>query len=125
MDTTLPKRHGCLTAFLIFMLVVNSLTMAIYLIGGHRVTAAFPNAPSWLPYVLAAGCALNVFFTVSIFRWQKWAFYAFCVVAGVCFVINVAIGAPLISAVLGLLGPAVLYGVLHIGKEDKGWSQLK
>ncbi|MDR3460606.1 MAG: hypothetical protein P4N60_24520 [Verrucomicrobiae bacterium] len=125
MDTTPPKRHGCLTVLLIFMLVVNSLTMATYLFAGQRIMAAFPKAPSWLPYVLAVGCALNVFFTVSIFRWQKWAFYAFCVVAGVCFFVNIAIGVPLISAILGLLGPAVLYGVLQIGKEDRGWFHLK
>jgi hypothetical protein len=73
---------------------------------------------STITALLAVALALS-------FRWQKWAFYAFCVVAGVCFVVNMAIGVPLISAVLGLLGPAVLYGVLQIGKEDKGWSHLK
>jgi hypothetical protein len=26
---------------------------------------------------------------------------------------------------VGLVGIAMLYGVLHIGKENKGWSQLE
>ena len=127
MNTMPPKRHGCLTALLLFMLVANSLTMAIYLLAGGRgrIAAQFPNAPSWLLYLLEVGCALNIIFTVSVFRWKKWAFYGFCIVAGVCFLINISIGFPWYSAVLGLLGPALLYGVLQIGKEDKGWTQLK
>ena len=107
------------------MLVANSLTMASYLLGGDRVAALFPKAPSWLPYLLAVGCALNIALTISIFRWQKWAFYGFCIIAGVTFAINISIGLPLYSAILGLLGPVVLYGVLQIGKEDKGWTHLK
>jgi hypothetical protein len=107
------------------MLVANSLTMATYLLAGDKIAAKFPNAPRWLPYVLAVGCALNIIFTISVFRWKKWAFYGFCIVAGACFLINVSIGLPWYSAVLGLLGPALLYGVLQIGKEDKGWTQLK
>jgi len=28
------------------------------------------------------------------------------------------------SAVVGVLGVILLYGVLHIGKDNKGWPQL-
>ena len=125
MNTTTPQRHGCLTAFLITMLIVNSLTMAVYLVAGGRLMDAFPSAPNWICYALVAGSALNVFLTISLFRWKKWAFYAFCVVAGVMFVVNISIGVSLFGSVVGLIGPAALYGVLQIGKENKGWPQLK
>ena len=107
------------------MLAVNGLTFIYYVLAGDRIAAAFPNAPSWSPYVLAVGCAFNVILTISVFRWKKWAFYAFCVVAGFTFILNLLIGVSLFSAILGLIGPALLYGVLQIGDANKGWPQLK
>jgi hypothetical protein len=41
------------------------------------------------------------------------------------FAVNLAIGLDIISAILGLVGVAVLFGALHIGKENKGWTQLE
>jgi hypothetical protein len=137
MDPTLPppipinspvpakQRHGCLTALLIFMLVANGFTSLIYMVRGGAVMAAFPNAPTWSPIALALGCFLNIILTVALFRWKKWAFYAFCVVATVVFFCNTAIGVPLLSRLLGLLGPILLFLVLHIGKANKGWPQLE
>ena len=107
------------------MLAVNSLTFIFYVLSGAKAAAAFPNAPSWFPYILAMGCAFNVVLTISIFRWKKWAFYAFCASAGVIFFVNLSIGVPLFGAVLGLVGPALLYGVLQIGDANKGWPPLK
>ena len=107
------------------MLIVNSATFLYYIFAGGRALAAFPSAPPWIAYVLALGCALNVFLTASVFRWKKWAFYAFCIVAGVTFFVNLSIGVPVLAAILGLVGPALLYGVLQIGDTNKGWPQLK
>jgi hypothetical protein len=120
-----PKRHGCLTALLIFMLFMNSVSFLFYIFLPGRVLAGFPQAPSWIIYPLAAGCAFNVFLTVSLFRWKKWAFYAFCAVASIMFFVNLSIGVHPLHAISGLLGPALLYGVLQIGGADKGWPHLK
>jgi hypothetical protein len=125
METTPPKRHGCLTVFLVFMLIANAFTMAIYLLSGDKITAKFPNVPSWLIYTLGVGCLFNIVFIISIFRWKKWAFYACCVVAVIVFFVNVAIGLPVFNAVLGLAGPVVLYGLFQMGGENKGWKHLK
>jgi hypothetical protein len=45
--------------------------------------------------------------------------------AAVVFFVNLSIGVNPVAAVGGLLGVAILYGVLHIGKERKGWTQLE
>ena len=42
----------------------------------------------------------------------------------VTFVINLMVGLNIVQAILGLTGFAILYGVLHIGEERKGWTQL-
>ncbi len=41
------------------------------------------------------------------------------------FTVNLIVGLSLIGSVVGLLGPVILYWALQIGKEDKGWPQLK
>ncbi len=123
MTTNQPQRHGCLTAFLLFMIVVNLLVSGSYLVFSNRIR--LPNAPYWMPYLLGFGCALNVVFAIALFRWKKWAFYAVCIAAVISLFSNLWIGIPLFNSALGLAGPALLYGVLQIGKENKGWSQLK
>jgi hypothetical protein len=40
-------------------------------------------------------------------------------------IINLALGLGIFQSAVGLIGIAVLYGVLQIGKENKGWPQLE
>jgi hypothetical protein len=40
--------HGCLTAWLILMLVASSATALFYLLGIEAMQQAFPTAPTWL-----------------------------------------------------------------------------
>jgi hypothetical protein len=122
---TTPKRHGCVTAWLIFMLVANALTIAVYGLFGAKTRASMPSMPAWVSWAFLVGAAANCVFAVFLLLWKRWAFYAFCVPAPVVFVINLSIGVPLLSALLGFLGPVVLYLVLQIGGEEKAWSHLK
>jgi len=56
---------------------------------------------------------------------KKWGFWGFVCSAIVVFCINVSIGSDPASASKGLLGIAILYGVLRIGKKRNGWAQLE
>jgi hypothetical protein len=125
METEVPPRHGCLTAYLVFMLIMNTFTCLVYLFTGSKIMAAYPAAPAFMPYVLAAGCALNIVIALYLFWWRKWAFYLFCVLAVIVLGINIFIGINPVGALTGLIGPLILYGVLQIGGEKKGWKYLK
>jgi len=59
------------------------------------------------------------------FRWKKWGFWGFALSSLIVFAVNLAVGLNITSAILGLVGVAVLFGVLHIDKENKGWTQLE
>ncbi len=116
----LKQRHGCLTAYLISMLIANSATALI--ITGTIITHA--QTIHWaLPIVAIAGF-FNLACAIAILKWKKWGFWGFCVSAIIVFVANMSIGTPLGSSIAGLLGFAVLYGVLQIGRDNKGWPQL-
>jgi len=118
------RRHGCLTAWLILMLVANSLGFLIYLLGGELVSDAYPDAPAWVFTVMMIFSLFNLICTVALFQWKKWGFWGFCASSVVGLLINLSIGVGIGSTIFGLIGVALLYGVLQIGKDNKGWPQL-
>ncbi len=118
------QRHGCLTAWLVLMIVANAATALMYLLGSAAIRENFPSAPAWAFPVLAVMGIANVVCAIALFQWKKWGFFGFLVTSAIAFVVNLMIGLIIVQAVLGLTGVAILYGVLQIGKERKGWTQL-
>lgn len=119
------RRHGCLTAWLVVALAMNSILTLVYVAWSlSPPTDNLLLRAAWVSPVLALGCVANVVFTVALFRWKRWGFYGAAASAAVVFAINLAIGVSPASALLGLAGVAVLYGVLLIGGERAAWPQL-
>jgi hypothetical protein len=125
MTEQIKQRHGCLTAWLILMIVANSLVALVYLLGSTSMRQQLPHAPGWVFPVLALLCIVNLVCAIALFKWKKWGFFGNVGTTIVTFAINVAIGISIVQAVLGLIGLAILYGVLQIGKEKKAWPQLE
>jgi hypothetical protein len=118
------QRHGCLTAWLIVAIILNSIVALVYLFGSSAVASGIQTSRGWLIPVLAALAAVNVACAVAIFLWKKWGFYGFAATSAVAFVVNLALGINFVQALFGLIGLAILYGVLQIGSANKGWPQL-
>ena len=106
------------------MIIANSATALIYLVGSEGIRRNVPNMPEWSFPVLIVTGIFNLVCAIALFRWRKWGFWGFVGSGAVGFWVNLSIGLPPGYALGGLLGVAILYGVLHIGKERKGWSQL-
>ena len=121
-----PKnRHGCLTAWLVLMLIANGASGLMYLLGSEAIRRSLPNAPGWAFPVLIVFSLFNVVCAVALFQWKRWGFWGFCVSSLVALVVNLSIGLGMGSALAGLVGVILLYGVLQIGTENKGWPQLE
>ena len=118
------QRHGCLTAYLMFILVANVAAALIYLFRPENVRQSIPHMPDWALPVLIMVSMINLICAVALFRWKRWGLWGFVGSAVIVFFLNLAMGPGLGSALAGLLGIAILFGVLHIGKERKGWAQL-
>lgn len=118
------QRHGCLTAWLILMIIVNAATALFYLLGSAAIKQNFPSAPVWTFPVLAVVGIANVVCAVALFQWKKWGFFGFIATSIIAFVVNLTVGVNIVQASIGLVGVALLYGVLQIGKERNGWLQL-
>lgn len=117
-------RHGCLTAFLILMIVANSLTAVMYLLRGDAIHKLFPNMPGFALPLLIVLALVNIVCAIALFKWKKWGFWGFGATSVIALIMNLALGLGLGRAFGGIIGLAILYGVLQIGKENKGWPQL-
>ncbi|MCJ7670307.1 MAG: zinc-ribbon domain-containing protein [Dehalococcoidia bacterium] len=110
------RRHGCLTAYLIFAIIVNVGVALYYVLAG---LAAFAIGAIFIVLLI-----FNIICLIALFKWKKWGFWGVvvCIIIGVCLTLYLGLGPESFS---GLVGLAVLYGVLQVGKENKGWPQLE
>ncbi|MBN2143824.1 MAG: hypothetical protein JW774_04285 [Candidatus Aureabacteria bacterium] len=118
------QRHGCLTAWLVLMIIANAASALMYLLGSEAVRQNFPSAPGWAFPVLTIMGIVNIVCAVALFQWKKWVFFGFLATTIVTFFVNLMLGINIVQATLGLAGLALLYCVLQIGKEKKAWTQL-
>ena len=124
------ERHGCFTAWLFFIITVNAIGALTNLLAGNLITQAYPGAPAWAFPVLGFLGIVNIVCAGALFKWGtwgkwgKWGFWGYCVTTAVALIINLSIGLGIASSIVGLVGVAILFGVLHIGGDKKGWYQL-
>ena len=113
-QTTEKKRGILLTIWLILMLIANAAMALIYLIGGSFISELTSTISSWAIYTLGILAVLNFIFTIFLFMWKKWAFFAFCGSAVVALIINLIIGTNIIFSILSLIiGIGILYLILR------------
>jgi hypothetical protein len=91
---------------------------------GQQLHKLLPTIPDWMPPVLVALSVLDVIFAIALFAWKKWAFYGFCASALAAMAMNLAAGVGVVQSLLGLIGIAILYGLLQSGSPT-AWSQME
>jgi len=121
------QRHGCVTAWLILMIVANSLTAGLYLFAKEMVTKSLPGDVSTPLIILLGILAIgNVIFSVMLFQWKKLGFWGFVVTGVGAIIINISIGLGIGQSLFGLAGVAILYGVLQIKQGNiTAWENLE
>lgn len=121
------QRHGCVTAWLILMIVANSLVALMYLLANDMIQENLPEPISdTMLYLLAVVGICNVVFAVFLFKWKKWAFWGYVGSAAAALAINLSAGLGVGQSLAGLLGIAVLYGILQIKQDGvSAWENLE
>jgi hypothetical protein len=114
------SRHWFLTTWLILMILGNIGGALTYIL----LPDAFANLPGWIIPVNIVVSLVNLGSIIVIFMWKRWGFWVLCGTATAVFILNIVIGVGVRTSLLGLVGVPLLFGVLHIGKEKKGWTQL-
>jgi hypothetical protein len=112
------QRHGCLTAWLVFSIVGY---LSLIFIPNNF----FPVPPGWYFPMLIVINLTYLVCAIALYQWKKWGFWVYCGSSVVGAVVNILAGFENGPSLIGLIFPLLLFGVLHIGKENKGWSQLE
>lgn len=123
--TDTKKRHGCLAAYLIFMMIVCTLGAAVYFFAGSFVARGNPEIPAGLRPVFGI---MNLAMTLCFFalwKWKKWGFWAFVTIGILGGFLSTYLTRSALTLLMVPIGILILYGVLQIGKDKKGWSQLE
>ena len=67
------QRHGCLTTVLVLMIVTNSATALMYLLGRSAFKQSL-GMPSWVLVVMGVLASFNLACAIALFKWKKWGF---------------------------------------------------
>lgn len=126
--SSIKTRHGCVTAWLIFMLVANGFSALYNLIFSDIAAQSLPTGVS-TTIIFAIGLLgiANVVFAAMLLQWKILGFYGFAASAVIGLVINYSIGIELSYCLLGLTGIAILFGILQIKGDDNisAWDHLE
>ncbi|NPA37348.1 MAG: hypothetical protein GXO47_10920 [Chlorobi bacterium] len=124
---TTKQRHGCVTAWLILMIIVNSAIALLYLFAGDKVAQNFPGGiPKSILILLAVTGILNVVFAILLFKWKKIGFWGFLITGTITAIINFSLGLGVFQSLFGLTGIVILYGILQIKKDNvPAWENLE
>lgn len=118
------QRHGCLTAWLILMLVGNSLAALLYASGA--IKRGLPNAPAWTFPAFIVICIANIVFSIALFQWRKWGFFGFLGTTILSSVVSLRMGVPIFHVAAGTaVSFLILFGVLGMGGDKNAWAQLE
>ena len=119
-------RHGCLTAWLVLMIIGNSLGAVICAVQSYQTTSHHAIVFSrYFPLMLLA-VVLNVaglVCAVALLRWKKWGFYGYLILKVVDVGGGLLLGNTIAPA--GLIAVVILFGLLHVGGPNKAWNNLE
>jgi hypothetical protein len=102
------KRGGCITAFLIFMFIVNPVLSLYYIAAGEIVKQSLPTMPDLAIPALAILGLINFGLAIAMWNWKKIGLYGFWVSSIIILGINLSAGISLLQSLLGLLGPIII-----------------
>ena len=124
---TPKERHGCVTVWLVLMIISNGLIALSYLFFGNTIADFLPNESNTI-YIIMLGliAILNIIFAIMILQWKKMGFFGFVATSIAALFLNSLLGLDLLQSLLGLSGIAILYGILQIkGKNgNSAWSGM-
>jgi len=126
-ESSLKERHGCVSAWLIFMIVVNAGVGIYYLVSSEDISRMLPSRPEPSLLMITGVVAFaNVAFAVLLLKWKKMGFFGFIGTSVAGAILNIVMGLGIGQSLTGLIGVVILYGILQIKKNDKSaWENLE
>ncbi len=125
-DNIVKSRHGCVTAWFVFMMTVGVILAVIYFFFSEGTAEALGLESPFLIWGMGLMSICNVFLVWQLWQWKKIGFYGFIGTSVLAGLANLYIGIDIITTLTGLIGILFLYGILQIRKDDvAAWDHLE
>lgn len=103
----LKKRGGCLTAWLVFLILANLLIALLHLVSVAIARRPIPELPAWVMPLSVLAALANCVFAIGIWKWKRWGLYGFIGLSLIGFAVNL-MTTGFALAVPGLVGLVIL-----------------
>ena len=116
---------------MIFAIIGNAAVAVVYLFFWDSIQEMMPEeAVDQMPEIntMALGIVsiLNLIFAILLFQWKKIGFWGFVATSIISLGLNIQAGLGIGQILGGLVGIAILYGILQIKKNDVStWEGLE
>ncbi len=125
------SRYGCVTVWLILLLLVNSLSAVASLgmmIFKNVITITvmpFSVLSGWALFLMFVCFTLNTVCVVAILSWKKWGFYGYSFTCAASVLFDMALGLDFLNTIQAIASVIVLYVLLNIGGKNRAWTMLE
>lgn len=121
------ERHGCVTTWLVLMIILNSIAALVNFLATDSIVNNLSGKVSTVMIIILGVLGIaNVVFSIMILQWKKLGFWGFILSSIIALAINLKIGLEVKQSFIGLIGIVILYGILHIKKDNVStWEYLE
>jgi hypothetical protein len=107
----------------VVFIILGSIAFVAYILRG---LAPGNSRPVWEIILYAIFTLFDIACLIAIYNWKKWGVWGLCAAAIAGFMISIIQGQLVIISLLNLvISLGLLFWVLNIGGDNKGWPQLK
>jgi hypothetical protein len=106
------KRSGCLTTFIIVLIVLYALGALGAFLSGPILSGLMPEYTTNTSYSIISGVLslLNIIFLIGVWKYKKWGFYGFVAISVLNIIISIFLTSSIITSLIsGLIFPLILY----------------
>lgn len=115
------ERSGCLTIFLVTMIIGNAIAALLCLAASENVS----SQPDFLFPLLITLFILNTMFAIAIAMWLKWGIIAFVLSNLIILFLSVSHDTRALVTSVAILEIFMLFAALYLGGEQKTWLNFR
>lgn len=121
------QRHGCLTAWLIYLIIAYSFSTIFYFFKTDEISKVLEYKISENMILLRGSLGiLGVIFSIMLLKWVKLGFWGILIISILLFAIQLINEDNIMSPFFILLCLIILYGLLQLKKANvTGWDNLE
>ena len=121
------QRHGCLTAWLIYLMIAYSFSTFFYFFKTDEMSkiAQYQISEDMMLIHSSLGL-LGIIFSIMLFRWVKLGFWGILTISVILFVLQLLNSNRIMSPIFIVICLIILFSLLQLKKANvSGWNNLE